>query len=208
MAKARRMAELGRRGGRAGGPARARALAPARRKASARTAARARWSKPALAGEGPLDLPAVVAHCGSRAAARLPPPARLEALVVRAVKASRADSSLARMLPVFLWRLRDRLDLGDLVRAAGQGPEAPALGFFLEAASRLGGSAIFEDAIARLRRRARPARPLYFFRGTERRAFECAAALRATPPEARRWGLLMNMPWESFEAYFAKAAPL
>jgi hypothetical protein len=34
------------------------------------------------------------------------------------------------------------------------------------------------------------------------------AADLATPDEARRWGLLMNVPWESFASCFAKAAPL
>ena len=50
--------------------------------------------------------------------------------------------------------------------------------------------------------------PTYFFHGAARRPFERAAADRATPPLARRWGLLMNMPWESFSSHFSRAARL
>ena len=152
-----------------------------------------------------LDLAALVAHGGS-SVARAPLPRRLEAQVLRAVKASRRDSALARMLPVFLWRTRHHLDLTELVRQAG--PQAQALGFFLDTAGRLGGSSLFDQALRRLRAKATPVRPLYFFRGSESRPWERVAAAAATPAVARRWGLLMNMPWESFASYFEKAARL
>jgi hypothetical protein len=201
------MAALGRKGGLAGGPARARALSSGRRASIARSAARARWSKPLLGTGDPVDLQSFVAYCGSAVAPVAPPP-RLEALVVRAVRASRRDSSLARMLPVFLWRQRKALDLSKLVMEAEKRRQGAALGFFLEAASKLGGRPVFDEALARLHRGRRAARPTYFFSGTASRPFERAAADHATPAVARRWGLLMNMPWDSFATYFGKVSRL
>jgi hypothetical protein len=154
-----------------------------------------------------VDLATLVAHAGS-SVARAPLPGRLEAQVVRAVKLSRRDSALARMLPVFLWRTRALLDLAELVKEARRQDARPALGFFLDTASRLGGSRVFEGALRRLRPSARPARPFQFFLGTENSPWERAAALRATPAVARRWGLLMNMPWESFASHFEKTSEL
>lgn len=201
------MAALGRKGGLKGGPARARALAPARRAALARRAARARWSRPVLSKDTRVDLLSLVAHCGS-SVSPVEPPRRLEAEVLRAVMQSRRDSALARMLPVFLWRNRDRLDLPKLASEAKRRGQGPALGFFLEATSKLAGSRLFDEALVILSGSARPARPCHFFQGTARRAFERTAAERATPAAARRWGLLMNLPWESFAAYFAKTSML
>jgi hypothetical protein len=207
VAKSRRMAALGKKGGLVGGPARARALPPARRTAIARLAARARWSRPLVSRNGQLDLATLVAHGGS-SVGRVRLPRRLEAHVVRAIKVSRRDSALARMLPVFLWRMRDRLDPAELVRQAGRQGERPTLGFFLETAARLGGSAVFDEPLLRLRRSARPTRPLYFFVGSANRPWEREAADGGTPPVARAWGLRMNMPWESFASYFEKVAEL
>jgi hypothetical protein len=201
------MAALGRKGGLIGGPARARALTRARRSAIARNAARARWSRPVLPVEARPDLVALVAHGGS-SVARVRLPLRLESQVLGAIQASHRDSALARMLPVFLWRMRHRLDPAVLVALARRRKEAQALGFFMETAARLGRTRVFDDALSSLRGSATIARHAYFFHGTERRPFEREAAERASPRVARRWGLLMNMPWESFAAYFDKAARL
>ena len=207
MTKSAKMAALGKRGGLVGGRARARALAPSRRRAIARQAARARWSKPVLPKEARLDLVTLVAHLGA-SVARIPPPRDLEARVVRAIEASHRDSALARMLPVLLWRMRHRLDLPRLVRRAGRQGEGPALGFFLETAGKLGRSPVFDEALVHLRRSLRAARPTYFFHGTARRLFEHAVTEQRTPEVARRWGLLMNMPWESFASHFEKTGRL
>src|SRR5262249_14660030 len=121
MAKSRRMTRLGRRGGMRGGAARARALSAQERAKIARTAARARWSRPALViDRAPRDhgeLSALVAHYGARVARGIPG-SNLQDIVLRAVISSRRDPALARMLPVFLWRTRDVLDLDELIRKA------------------------------------------------------------------------------------------
>jgi hypothetical protein len=148
-----------------------------------------------------------VAHHGS-AAAGAEPVSGLEAIVVRALRSSRRDSAMARMLPVFLWRMRERLDATKLVAIAKRQRLAAPLGFFLEVAAMLGESDAFEAALAALRATVKPARPSYFFEGTSHRPFERGATELNTPVEARRWGLLMNMPLESFASYFRKVAAL
>ncbi len=112
------------------------------------------------------------------------------------------------MLPVFLWRTRDRLDQAELVRHAAEQRERSALGFFLEITSELGGREVFDEALRHLRARAHPTRPIYFFLGSAARPWERAAADEGTPTIARRWRLLMNMPWESFASYFEKTVNL
>jgi hypothetical protein len=201
------MAALGRKGGTIGGHARAQALSPARREAIARAAAQKRWRRPVLTSSSRLDLAALVAHGGSRASP-VELPETFERHVLRALQASRRDSSLARMLPVFLWRTRKQLDLRRLVREARSHEQRVVLGFFLELTAELGGTRLFDEAIGRLRASSRPARPGFFFLESRHRPWEQAAAEAATPEVARRWGLLMNMPRDSFASYFEKTASL
>src|SRR5688572_17523084 len=129
------MSALGRRGGLRGGHARARALPPSERTAIARAAARARWSKPLLViDRRPRDhgeLTAFVAHYGARVA-RTTCSCSLEDVAIRAVRASRRDPALARMLPVFLWRVRNQLQLDKLAARGARAGVAAALGYFLE----------------------------------------------------------------------------
>lgn len=205
------MAVLGRRGGLVGGHSRALVLSPTRRSEIAKGAARARWSKQVtLSGRPrtPAQLAAFVAHYGSKVSRGVFVD-DLEGIVLAAVDRSRRDSALARMLPVFLWRVRDQLDSTALAkRAKRRKRSARALGFFLELAGELGRSRAFDRAVAALRTHARHARPTYFFAGTEKRPFERLVALESTSPQARRWGLRMNMPVDSFASYFEKAARL
>jgi hypothetical protein len=202
------MRELGRRGGLAGGPARARALSASRRAAIARAAANARWRRPpAVADEQPRSheqLLAFVAHHGGEPASRF----SLEAVAVEAVFASRSDSALARMLPVFLWRSRRALDADALIRRARRRRVAPVLGYFLELTAALGRWRGFDEAIARLRKDARPSRAVWFFHGTGKHPFEAMLAEERTPEMARRWGLLTGTPTDSFASYFRKTSAL
>jgi hypothetical protein len=201
------MRRLGRRGGLAGGPARARALSPAQRSAIARAAARARWSGRVIPSDRRADLASFVAHYGSTVTP-LPADAPLSTLAISAVSRSRRDASLARMLPVFLWRVRKRLDLDGLVELASQRGEVRALGFFLTAAAELGHTRRFDRALAALRARADPRRVDYFFAGTARDPLARMAADLNTPAQAKRWGLRMNVGWDSFASHFRKTANL
>jgi hypothetical protein len=153
------------------------------------------------------ELVAFVAHYGARIAQSVGSH-DLEAIAVSAVAASRNDPSLARMLPVFLWRIRHALDAGRLITRARRRGVAAALGYFLEVAGQLGSWRGFDGAIERLRRYANPQRPRYFFRKTASNPFEAFAATSRTPAAARRWGLLTGTPTDSFASYFRKASGL
>ena len=205
------MASLGRRGGLRGGRARAAALTPAQRTEIAREAARARWGKPALVLDrrprNHGELLSFVAHYGARVS-RITTTCRLEDVVLQSVKGARGDPALARMLPVFLWRVRGRLDPGRLAAHASRRGCAAALGYFLELASRLGRCADFGDALLLLKSCAHPERPTYFFRKAARNPFEAMVARERTPRDARRWGLLTGTPTDSFASYFRKVARL
>ncbi|HET6280832.1 MAG TPA: hypothetical protein VFH73_07700, partial [Polyangia bacterium] len=159
MAKLAKMAALGRRGGLLGGPARARSLGSRRRKAIATKAAVSRWAKPVLVMDrlprGRGELLSLVANYGASVAkGRIV--SGLERVVLQAVKASRRDMALARMVPVFLWRVRDDLDLVALVTRARKVKCAATLGYFLELAGHLGAFTGFDDAVRQLRIDARP----------------------------------------------------
>jgi hypothetical protein len=96
------------------------------------------------------------------------------------------------------------VDLDRLVLEATGRDERHALGYFLELAGRLGGDTRFVETAHRLSdRRRRKAR--MFFAGPHGR-YELAATRRNTPPEALRWGYLMNMGMDSFRSTFDKFA--
>ncbi len=130
------------------------------------------------------------------------PMPRLEEVLAQGLTLSHHDATVARVLPLVLWRHRDRLDHDGLVRAATRRNERQALGFFLELTGLLGGDPELESVAQRLRdhRRTR-ARP-FFARAQGRMAL--ALARKRTPAVARRWGYLMNMDLESFASAFGK----
>lgn len=136
-----------------------------------------------------------------KARAPLPP---LEEVVAESLSLAHRDAAVARVLPLVLWRLRAQMDLDRLVLEATRRDERHALGYFLELAGTLGG----DDRLVRF------ARPLADKRRTKKRWFfagphgrhALAAARRNTPPQARRWGYLMNMGVDSFKSTFDKFA--
>jgi hypothetical protein len=130
------------------------------------------------------------------------PGPRLEEVLAEGLALSHRDATVARVLPLVLWRHRDRLDHGSLVRAATRRNERQALGFFLELTGRLGGdsrlASLSEGLRDRRRSRTRP-----FFAGRQGR-MALVLARKKTPPLARQWGYLMNMGMDSFASAFAK----
>lgn len=153
------------------------------------------------------ELLSFVAHFGARvtnAATRC----NLENVVLRAVVASRRDPSLARMLPVFLFRVRDGLKLDELTAKAVARGCASRLGYFLEVASKVSSVRTFRPAMATLRQHAHANRPVFLFARTQSHPFEAMLAHENTPNDARRWGLLTSTPLDSFSSYFNKVANL
>jgi hypothetical protein len=214
---------LGRLGGAKGGRARARALTARRRqeiarqasaarsrslsaqqrRELARRAAMARWSTTAPTAATvrswlrDLGAPLIRAAVANR---RAPDP---EQVVVEGLRLAHRDASVARALPVMFWANRDRLRLADLVRRARRAKEGAALGFFLELTSELAGSGPFAAPSADLRQ-DRPPSNTFFFEGAENSLVGKELAALNTPPVARRWRFLMNMPLDSFETLFRK----
>jgi hypothetical protein len=147
-------------------------------------------------------LAAAGAPLGSRRP-RTPPP-NLEEALAEALVLSHRDATVARVLPLVLWRQRDRLDLERLVGEASHRDERSTLGYFLELAGQLGGDPALVKAARRLHdRRRTKARP--FFAGPLG-PHAAAATRRNTPKEALRWGYVMNMGLDSFRAMFEKFA--
>lgn len=130
---------------------------------------------------------------------RMPP---LEEVVAEGLVLAHQDATVARVLPLVLWRHRGRLDHEELTRQASVRNERQALGFFLELTGRLGGdhrlSALARGLRDRRRKRARP----FFGRSAGPRAV--ALARLRSPAVARRWGYLMNMDLESFASAFRR----
>ncbi len=130
---------------------------------------------------------------------RVPP---LEGVLAEGLVLSHHDATVARVLPLVLWKGRERLNHVRLVHEATRRDELQALGFFLELTGRLGGDPRLTALSSRLHDRRR-SRARQFFAGPHGR-MALAGARRKTPPVARRWGYLMNMGLDSFVSAFAK----
>ena len=153
------------------------------------------------------ELRAFVAHFGGRHV-RSTTKCSLENVVLRAVATSRRDPALARMLPVFLWRVRDSLDLDALAAKAVRQGCASTVGYFLDVTGKVGPTRTFSKAVSSLRPHVHADRPVFLFSKTKRYPWEAAHARENTPEHARRWGLLVPMPLEGYKSYFAKVAAL
>ena len=126
----------------------------------------------------------------------------LEQVVAAALALSHRDAAVARVLPLVLWRHRNRLDHEELVRRASLQNEGQALGFFLELAGALGRDAPLKTRARALRDRRRTRARPFFTRVLGRR--ELALVRARTPALARRWGYLLNMDLDSFVSAFDK----
>lgn len=132
------------------------------------------------------------------------PTPSLEVVLAEGVALSHRDATVARVLPVVLWNRRHDLALELLMLEAKRRDEHHALGYFLELAGRFGHDASLVEAAQALndgrRRRTR-----LFFVGPHGR-YQRDATRRNTPPEAKRWGFLMNVGLDSFQSTFDKHA--
>jgi len=82
--------------------------------------------------------------------------------------------------------------------------EKQALGYFLELAGSLGPDANLRKTARSLNDKRR-SRSRMFFAG-HHGPYEVALTRRNTPPVAKKWGYLMNMPVDSFRSTFEKFA--
>jgi hypothetical protein len=139
------------------------------------------------------------APLGAEVRGLVPP---VEEVVGAALSLSHRDPTVARVLPLLLWRQRDHLDFDRLRAEATRRNEGQALGYFLELSGRLGNERRLVEASAKLRDKRRRRARMFFSSPQGPRAL--AAARRNTPKEALRWGYLMNMGLDSFRSTFDK----
>jgi hypothetical protein len=129
-----------------------------------------------------------------------------EQVLVDAVRLSRRDATLARTIPVLIWRQRRSLDRARLHAAAHKARQKHAVGFFLALTAELAG----DDELALWAESLRDHRA----RG-ERSFFDLASAVtsrelaeRRTPAVARRWGYWMDLDMPTFQSTFEKFSSL
>jgi hypothetical protein len=125
-----------------------------------------------------------------------------EQVLVDAVRLSRRDATLARTLPVLVWRQHRDLDRVRLHEAAHKARQKHAVGFFLALTAELAGDDGLAGWAESLRdHRARGARPFFDLPSalTSRDLAE-----RRTPSVARRWGYWMDLDMPTFQSTFEK----
>jgi hypothetical protein len=134
------------------------------------------------------------------------PEAEREQAVVDAVRLARRDATFARVMPVMLWTLGDKVDRERLQATAIRGHEKHALGFLVALTAELAGDKALRAWSERLRdHRARGVRP--FFALASARGAHALAEPR-TPQVARDWGFSMDLDLDSFRTAFDKHMPV
>jgi hypothetical protein len=131
-----------------------------------------------------------------------PPAESLEAVLADGLELAHRDASVARTLPVCLWKQRDQLRADVLQEEARERGEKQTLGFFLELTSDLSGDPRFRQW-AKAVRDERVSRTSDFFYNATSRDAQLLAESR-TPRVARRWHFRMNMDEETFRSHFDK----
>ena len=132
---------------------------------------------------------------------QLAPP--LEELVAAGLHLTHTDASVARALPIVLWRNRARLRFDELARVARQEGEGATLGLFLDLTSQLTNDPELAKVARSLEDTRSPSTAFFFTAAADTVAGRELAEIR-TPAVARRWRFLMNMPFDSFETLFRK----
>ena len=124
-----------------------------------------------------------------------------ESVFVQGVKLAPTDASVARSLPVFVWKNRNHFDHKRLRAEALDHGERHMVGFFLDLTGRLGNDQALVSAAEVFRdRRRRKVRDFFPTRSSSEREL----AEERTPPVARNWQFRMNMSMQTFSTTFEK----
>ncbi len=125
-----------------------------------------------------------------------------EEALARALVLAHRDPSLAKALPVLVYRLYDELDWNDLLGRSRELRELRTLGFFLQITGKLSGRDDLKTMASSLHDgRERKQRNFFQTRSGE---FNERLAKINTPEIAGSWNYIMNMPLESFRSFFEK----
>lgn len=103
----------------------------------------------------------------------------VEEAVGDALSLAHRDATVARVLPLVLWRQRDELDFDRLIREATRRDERQALGYFLELAGQIGGEPRLVVKARASRDRRRKKVRMFFAGPHGPRAFGCDSAKHA-----------------------------
>jgi hypothetical protein len=190
--------------GRSGGLARAKALSRRKRSEIARNAALRRWRKPDPGfGKTPRGREAVTALVALGRPSTVDPGVNVAQVCLDALRFCRKDACLMRMMPVFLWRFRERLRTfvpeGDDRRRL--------LGYLLAVAARMSGDDLMAESSARLRPTSvSGVEALLESQGAS--SYAMKRMLEAPDAEAFSWGFLLGPTNGYFETYFEKVRSL
>ncbi len=131
----------------------------------------------------------------------LPP---FESVLAQGAKLAHVDASVARSIPVCVWKNRRSLDDRRLRLEARRQGEKHALGFFLELTGTLAGDqSLVRRAQALRDRRVKVERDFF---SSDRDAYSRQLSTQRTPDVARRWQFRMNMTLDTFASTFRKFA--
>jgi DNA-binding transcriptional ArsR family regulator len=129
-----------------------------------------------------------------------------EETLALALRLARRNATVARVVPVALYKSRNHLNLDQLKQFALKAGEKKALGFFLDLTSELSKSDLFHD-FARTLRDRRFHRPESFFLNRPRGKHAKRMESQNTPALAKRWHFRMNMDLQNFRSHFQKFVP-
>jgi hypothetical protein len=165
-----------------------------------------RRNRPPRPGKEDRVTRAWLSELGAPLASRVPSSRMKHPGVEKVIAAGAAlahlDASVARALPVCIWRNRHRIDPGKLKVEARHAGETQAVGFFLDLTAELSGDREMRTWARRMRDR-RIRRTSDFFRSTGSN-YGRRLAEANSPPIARRWHFIMNMGMDSLESMFRR----
>ncbi|MFH1437757.1 MAG: hypothetical protein ABIJ56_18765 [Pseudomonadota bacterium] len=133
-------------------------------------------------------------------------PPGIEKVIAAGLRLAHRDASVARSLPVCIWRNRHRLDPEKLKVEARRAGETQAMGLFLDLTAELAKDTQLREWSRRMRDR-RIRRTSDFFPATGS-VYGRRLAEANSPPVALRWHYRMNIGMDSFESLFKKHVDL
>jgi hypothetical protein len=190
--------------GRSGGLARAKALSHRKRSEIARKAALRRWRKPDPGfGKTPRGREAVTALVALGRPSTVDPSVDVPRVCLDALKLCRKDACLMRMMPVFLWRFRERLRHFVPENEA----QRRLFGYLRAVAARLSGDVFLVEASRHLPPMSEDG-PEALLESQGSSPFAVRRMLAEPDAEASSWGFLLGATNGYFESYFEKVKGL
>lgn len=121
-------------------------------------------------------------------------------VLAHGAKLARSDASVARSLPVVVWKNRQNLDVERMRAAASLLGEKHTVGFFLDLTGTLGRDSSLKERAKRFRDRRRKTAQNFFLGKHSTRSRQLADS--RSPRVAREWHFRMNMTMDTFASTF------